>query len=777
MFGYSMKRFLLLFALTSQVVAAERTIDLNVHYKTVSFAGRPALAIAVNDKIPAPTLRFQQGDEVTINVYNHLNEETALHWHGIIIPWQMDGVAGITQKGIKPGSCFRYQFTVEQSGTYWYHAHAALQEQQGVYGAFIIDPPKSPIYHYTKDYEIVLSDWSNTPPDQILANLKKEGDFYSPNFPMQPSLMRFIEDYRFADRAQRKNLIADYKMMQQMRMSIYDINDVAYDAFLLNGHTSCDPWVASVKQGDIVRLRFIGAGGTSIFKVKIPGSKMQLVQMQGNDVEPYMIDDFTIAPGETLDVLVKITQDNPTLIYAESTDQVGAVIGALVTAPSPYIDINAVKPFPDAKPVTREMMLYGMMHHGGGHSMAAMDTSIMNHSKMGPGKSQAKNKSQISKTKYKSLKAIIKTNDPHKPIYKTITMNLDGWMGSYIWFINGVPEHEAHPILFEPNKRYRFQFKNLSMMHHPMHIHGHWFILRNNHGEYDPLLHTIDMPPGATIIADLDTDASGQWLFHCHMLYHMMSGMARVFQYSTLIELSKGQGVPEDITYQTEYVNRPIVQVDELRPLDISLIKHPMAHHKGFYFSNSLDVGADLFNSIQKFTYEGLYGPDYHKLQVFINDAEIKEGAFENADMDIFYWRLIDQFWSVKGGMNYYYRPAATPYFQPGVGFEGMLPYFIETDVRCYLHAGSIKFDIEFNRDTQLTNNLFIRTAIRSILATDRVPDDEIRSGLNQMRYIIGPFYRVAPGVNLKLEYEHERKYGDFKGTENTLTAGFVLLF
>ncbi len=746
--------------------AADRVIDLKIHYKTVNFTGKPALAIAVNDEIPAPTLRFQQGDQVTINVHNHLDEETALHWHGIIIPWQMDGVAGINQKGIKPGNCFSYQFTVEQSGTYWYHAHAGLQEQQGVYGAFIIEPSHASTYHYTKDYEIVLSDWSNTLPEQILANLKKEGDFYSPNFPMQPSLLRFIEDYRFADPKERKNLIADYKMMQQMRMSIYDINDVAYDAFLLNGQTSCEPWTKVVALGDIVRLRFIGAGGTSIFKVKIPGAKMQLVQMQGNDVEPYMINDFTIAPGETLDVLVKITQNNPTLIYAESTDQVGAVIGALVTNPSQCIHINAVTPFADPKPVTREMMSYGMMHHGGGHS-------TMNHSTMG----QSKSKSQVAKTKYQPLKAIVKTNDPDKPIYKTINMDLDGWMDRYIWFINGVPEHEAHPILFEPNKRYRFQFKNVSMMHHPMHIHGHWFILRNQHGAYDPLLHTIDIPPGATIIADVDTDASGQWLFHCHMLYHMMSGMARVFQYSTLIDLSKGQGVPEDIIYQTEYMNRPVVKVDELRPLDVSLVKHPMAHHKGFYFSNSLDVGADLFNSIQKFTYEGLYGPDYHKLQIFINDAEIKEGTLENADMDIFYWRLIDQFWSIKGGVNYYYRPAKTPYFQAGFGFEGMLPYFIETDVRCYLRAGSIKFDIEFNRDTQLTNNLFIRTAVRSILATDSVPDDEISSGLNQMRYIIGPFYRVAPGVNLVLGYEHERDYGDFKNTENTLTMGFSILF
>ncbi len=188
---------MLIFLLVStNALSADRIVNLVVSYKKVDFAGKCSQAMAINDQIPAPTLHFKQGDNVTINVHNQLNEDTAIHWHGIILPWQMDGVAGITQPGIKPGSTFQYKFTVEQSGTYWYHAHAGLQEQQGLYGAFLIDPPQQPSYHYTKDYVIVLSDWSNTNPDQILANLKKEGDYYSPRFPMQPSLMRFIHDYK-----------------------------------------------------------------------------------------------------------------------------------------------------------------------------------------------------------------------------------------------------------------------------------------------------------------------------------------------------------------------------------------------------------------------------------------------------------------------------------------------------------------------------------------------------------------------------------------------------
>src|SRR5579885_350522 len=314
------KRFLwlicLCFLFSINTFAANRVINLVVGYKTVNFAGKPRKAIAVNNQIPAPTLHFKEGDHVTINVYNRLDKETAIHWHGVLVPWQMDGVLGVTQHGIPPGGVFHYQFTLLQSGTYWYHAHAGLQEQQGLYGAFLIDPLKAPSYHYDKDYVVVLSDWSNTNPEQILANLKKDGDYYSPDFPLQPSLAKFIHDYKKANREERKMLLDDYKMMQQMRMSIYDLSDVAYDAFLLNGQPNATPWRALVKKGDVVRLRFIGAAGDTIYHVKIPDTTMQMVHVEGNNVNPYQVEDFTIAPGETYDVLVKINENKPTIIYA-----------------------------------------------------------------------------------------------------------------------------------------------------------------------------------------------------------------------------------------------------------------------------------------------------------------------------------------------------------------------------------------------------------------------------------------------------------------------------
>ena len=856
--------------------AANDKINFIVHYKTVNFTGKPSKAIVVNNQIPAPTLHFKEGDTVTINVHNQLDQETAIHWHGLILPWQMDGVLGISQQGIPPGGTFQYHFTLHQSGTYWYHAHAGLQEQQGLYGALIIDPLKHPTYHYTKDYTVVLSDWSNTNPDQILANLKKEGDYYASNFPLQPSLIKFIHDYRKASVQEKKTLLDDYKMMQQMRMSVYDFSDVAYDSFLLNGQTKAFPWTAPVKVGDVVRLRFIGAGGSTIFHVKIPDTTMEVVHIQGNDIKPYALQDFTIAPGETLDVLVKINNARPYVIYAESTDTVGAAYGALISSPHQVVNYKSVTRFPEPLPVTREMMvnmmgsvtkgllpapknkaqsiksnhaahnpsISTMPHHMkmDDHSSHSMDNMAENHSgymagsmpgdnthsnhqpfiklnlassaklakNMPMGQPMSMNHTMGMKmpteptiigdsilppnstfityknTKYQNIQAAIKTNDPNKPIAGVINMELFGYMDRYVWFINGVPEHKAHPVVLEPAKRYRFVFTNTSMMHHPMHIHGHWFILRKGAGSYDPLLHTIDVPPGATITADVDTDASGQWIFHCHLLYHMMAGMARTIQYSTLLEIAKDEAKPQNIVKQTLYYNRPIVRVDEVRPINFSLIKHPMAHPNNMWFATFLDVGANPVTNVQQITFKGLYGYDYNKLELFANDAEIKKGSAENADLDIFYWHLLDQFWAIKGGVNYFYRPTQSPYWQPGVGLEGLLPYFIDTDIRGYFYSGSAKLDVELSRDTQITNNFFIRAGIRSILASKTVIQAERGSGLNQMQYTLRPYYRLMPGLDFFTEFESDHYYGVYRNlqknagnstSENTLTLGLSMLF
>lgn len=828
----------------SSAFASDRTLNLIVSYKTVNFAGKKVQAIAVNNQIPAPTLHFKEGDHVIINVFNHLNVGTIIHWHGIILPWQMDGVEGISQPAIAPGKMFRYHFTIRQSGTYWYHAHAGFQEQQGLYGAIVIDPKKS-IYHPKKDFVVVLSDWSNTNPEKIFFNLKKDGDYYSPRFPLQPSLFKFIHDYRKASPEQKKLLWNDYKMMQQMRMSIYDFSDVAYDAFLLNGKTNKNPWTGKVRVGDIVRLRFIDAAGSTNFHVKIPGHILKIIQVDGNDIHPIDSKKFFITPGETYDVLVKITNQNPAIIYAESSDTLGHAIGALITKPNQFVNYKAVQPFPEPIPVTQEMMnnmnagmsQAPMSHHSNhtqmtSHNMDAMSNqrkmsdmsgmdmshhshdsknssltmkhdmgnmNNMSHMKDTHDKSIPKirsNKStkqepmdmshemnmsmkneptiigdsvepytksiaeiKTSGTKYQDLVSIHKTNHPDKPIAGVIRMELFGYMGRYIWMINGLPEYKAKPIIFEPGKRYRIIFTNESMMHHPMHIHGHWFILRNGHGSHDPLLHTIDVPPGSTVVADIDADASGQWFFHCHHLYHMMAGMARVFQYQTIINIVKGTQKPQRTIASTGFYNRPIVRVDEETPIIPALIMHPMGHPTHFYTANLLDVGEDPWNNAQEISFNGMYGGDYNKLKLSAENAEIEKGKITDLDLDIFYWRLISQFWAIEGGMNYFNQPAYHPYWEPGIGIEGTMPYFIDTELHTYFYHGSVKFDVELSRDTQITNNFFIRLGIESIFATKNVNSAPISSGMNEMQYIVRPYYRIIPGIDVFAQYQHTRDY------------------
>lgn len=677
-------------------ISANHEVNLTVAYKTVNFTGKTAKAIAVNNQIPGPTLHFKEGDTVTLNVINQLDKGTAMHWHGLLVPWQMDGVEHITQAPIPPGGVFHYKFKLNQYGTYWYHAHSDLQEQQGDYGALIIDP-KETLPTYNKDYVVVLSDWSNTDPDQIYANLKKEGDYYSTEFDQQATLANFLKNYKTD-----KNLFDNYMMMEKMRMSIYDYTDVKYDTYLLNGQpiNKTHLWPVPAKIGDTVRLRFIGAGAATIFKVNISdNSPMKLIAVDGNNIKPYFTNSLTIGPGETYDVVINIKK-NPVFINSELA-----------------IPTNIMA----------------------GMNMSNMDMSGMDMSHMD-------NMDMPIESKYKNLVSPVITNNPNKPIYKTLKMDLTGYMGRYMWFINGVPDHEAGPILIEPNKRYRFIFTNSSMMHHPMHIHGHWFIVRNGHGKYDPKLHTLDIAPGEKLVVDMDAHASGQWFFHCHLLYHMMSGMSRVFQYSTMENRSA----------------------------------HPMAHPSRLFQASFIDLGQDVFNNLQKITFKSYWGSDYNKLELYSEDAEIEKGVLQSGDIDIFYWRLLSEFWAIKGGANYFYRPAERGYWQPGIGLEGLMPFYINTDIRAYYHDGSSKLDIQLSRDSQITNKFFIRTGIRSILATRTVPEDGVNGGLNQMRYIIRPYYQFRPDLAVFTEFEHQSNFGvvsDLLGSsENTLTVGVALL-
>lgn len=756
--------FLILF-FTAPVEAKTQRINLIVAYKQVNFTGKPTQAIAVNNQIPGPLLHLKEGQPVIINVYNRLNKGTSIHWHGLIVPWQMDGVSGVSQQAIPPGGVFQYRFTPHQSGTYWYHAHDGFQEQEGLYGGIIIDPNNPRAYHYNKDFVVVLSDWSNTPPEQIYNNLKKVDGYYDSRFPLQPSLFKFLHDYRRASPLKRQALLHSYKMMQLHRMNIYDFSDVAYDAYLLNGQRWEQPWKRYVKVGDKVRLRFIGAATSTNYNVKLDQASMEIVQVDGNTIKPYAVKQFKIEPGETYDVLVSIKHPGATIIYVESIDTLGRAVGVLTTTPDVPVNTQNIKPFPEPPPV---MMMSGGMPSSlpmsGMHSLLPM-------------------KSLTVGSPYQKMIAAVKTNNPNKPIEKTIHMRLSGYMNRYIWFINGVTMNNAKPILLKPGKRYRIVFTNHSMMDHPMHIHGHWFILRNGHGAYDPLLHTLVVPPMSTVVADLDADASGQWFFHCHQLYHMAAGMARVFQYTTLIDVTPADQRPQNTIKRLPFKNRTVVRVQHL-PIDYSLVNHPSDHAPRFFSANLLDINQNLIDNDQEITYKGMFGGDNNKLQLYLEKAEIRQGVIDNANLDIFYWHAISQFWAIKGGINYVYRPAA--YFQPGIGIEGLAPYFIETDIRAYYHNGSSKLDVDLTRDTQIAHNFFIRTEVEGLFASKTAARDLVGSGFNELQLTLRPYYQINPMLAIYLQYQHTGNYGktrqlfqenNLSTNDNTYSLGLSFLF
>lgn len=736
--------------LSQQALAQHHNVDLILTTQEASWKGQTQPVLVVNNQLPAPTLRFKEGDQVTIHVHNKLEAGSSIHWHGILLPWQMDGVEGVTQDAIKPGETFTYSFHLKQSGTYWYHAHSKFQEQQGIYGAIIIDPKEPALYSYQDDHVIVLSDWVDENPESVLSHLKSDGDYYTPRAPLQPSLTKFLNDYQKGTPEEQDKLIASYKMMQHMRMSIYDLADVGYDLYLLNGQTLDDPWTSIVRQGNTIRLRFIGASGSTIYRVKIPGSTFKIIHVQGNDVLPQEADSFKIAPGETTDILLTIKENKPYVIYAESSDTRGKTYGILKTQKDQTVDISLIPPFPEPTPVHHPGM-HGMDHVNKDHAQhSMMPSEHMHHgSKNPPLKSTG--------SKYEELRSPIVTNDPDIPV-EEIHMELSGYMDRYMWFINGLAEDEAPLIKFKPGKRYRFIFTNQSMMSHPMHIHGHFFIFRNGHGAHDPLLHTIEVPPGAHIIADVDAEHSGQWFFHCHHLYHMMTGMSRVIQYEDLLNSSPNKNDIPDY------------------------LKTPLGHGSHIYQAYHIQLGYDPKHNVQKGDFEYRVGWDRNKLLLAMEEAELKKGHVEKADLDVFYWHLLSQFWAIKGGMNIVFKPSHKTYLQPGIGIEGMAPYFIHTDIRAYLYNKSLKTDIYLERDTLLAHNTSLRFAIRGILATKSLRKDWIGSGLNSLEYTIMPYYSIAPGINLFLSAEFTRYHGNTKkiyksqdesAKENTYMIGF----
>ena len=550
--------------------------DLRVGETLMDFTGAPRTALTVNGSLPAPTLRWREGDTVPVRVSNTLGEDTSIHWHGVLVPANMDGVPGLSFDGIRPGETHAYRFTVRQSGTYWYHSHSRFQEQRGLYGALVVEPLEPEPFRYDREHVVLLSDWTDEDPDRVFAKLKKQSDYYNFRRPTVGDFVRDVRDRGFG------TAVADRLAWGEMRMSRADLSDVtgATYTYLMNGQAPAGNWTGLFRSGEHVRLRFINGSAMSYFDVRIPGLQMRVVAADGQHVHPVSVDEFRIGVGETFDVIVEPSGQDAFTIFAQSLDRSGYARGTLavspgLSAPVPDLDprplltmadmghggmrdvgpASAMSGMPTGTPATRPGVhdAHGVAAAAappspdghGGHDMSAMAGSaamqshpasersnplvdmqtMMPSSRLDdPGIGLRGNGRRV--LTYADLQSLFSDPDGREP-GRTIELHLTGHMERFVWSFDGVKFSDAEPIRLTYGERMRIVLVNDTMMAHPMHLHGMWSDIEDDDGQFHLRKHVVDMPPGTRRSVRVRADALGRWAFHCHLLYHMVAGMFR----------------------------------------------------------------------------------------------------------------------------------------------------------------------------------------------------------------------------------------------------------
>ncbi len=531
--------------------------NLRIGKTDVNLTGTSRTALTINESLPGPLLRWKEGDTVTLNVANGLDEDTSIHWHGIVLPANMDGVPGLSFPGIHPGQVHRYRFTVKQHGTYWYHSHSGFQEQLGVYGPLVIEPREPEPFQFDREHVVMLTDWTDEQPERIFKKLKKQSNYY--NF-RQRTLGTFFRDVR-------KNglsaTLSERRMWGDMRMSAGDLADVTgYTyTYLMNGRAPAGNWTGLFAPGEKVRLRFINGSAMSYFDVRIPGVKMTVVAADGLPVRPVAIDEFRIAVAETFDVIVEPSGQEAFTIFAQAMDRTGYAAGTLATRAG----LSAAVPDVDPRPVlTMADMGHGGMGHDmsamgasptsaqapadtpdphAGHDMSAMSGALQTHPLSEHGNPLVDMQTMTPSSKlddpgiglrdngrrvltYADLTSVFDDPDGREPT-RTIELHLTGHMERFAWSFDGVKFSSAEPLRLTYGERVRIVLVNDTMMTHPIHLHGMWSDLEDDQGTFKVRKHTIDMPPGSRRSYRVTADALGRWAYHCHMLFHMEAGMFR----------------------------------------------------------------------------------------------------------------------------------------------------------------------------------------------------------------------------------------------------------
>ncbi|WP_295972070.1 copper resistance system multicopper oxidase [uncultured Xanthomonas sp.] len=543
-------------------------LDLSIGSTRVNFTGRERPAIAVNGSVPAPLLRWREGDTVTIRVANRLpgHTQTSVHWHGLLLPANMDGVPGMSFDGIYPGETYQYRFALRQSGTYWYHSHSLHQEQAGLYGAIVIDPREPPPYRYDREHVLLLSDWTDLDPAALFRRLKQ--------MPSYDNLyQRTVGDFlRDAREDGLRATLADRGMWGRMRMTPSDLSDVNGNTYtyLLNGMTPAGNWTGLFRPGEKVLLRFINASSMSYFDVRIPGLKMTVVAADGQYVHPVSVDEFRIAAAETFDVLVEPSGQDAYTVFAQDMGRTGHARGTLAVreglqAPVPANDPRSLLRMQD---MGHAMAGHAGMDHGAGTGMQGMEGGCGANMHMAgmPGMEHAAHAASSTAAApthpasergnplvdmqsaataprlddpgtglrdngrrvltYADLHSLFEDPDGREP-GREIQLHLTGNMEKFAWSFDGIPFASAEPLRLNYGERLRIVLVNDTMMQHPIHLHGMWSDVEDAAGRFQVRKHTVDMPPGTRRSYRVRADALGRWAYHCHLLYHMDGGMMR----------------------------------------------------------------------------------------------------------------------------------------------------------------------------------------------------------------------------------------------------------
>ena len=570
-------------------------INLTIAETPFRVDSRTATAVTINGTVPGPLIRLREGQKITLNVTNRLKESSSIHWHGILLPPDMDGVPGVSFAGIEPGTTFVYQFPIKQSGTYWYHSHSGGQEQAGVYAPMIIDPIEPDPIRYDREYVVMLSDWSFQSLERMIGKLKKQSGYF--NF-QKRTLGEFIMGVK---QKGWSPTFDNFMEWAQMRMDPTDLADVTSNAYtyLMNGLSPTANWTGLFHPGERVRLHFIQVGVMTFQDVRIPGLKMTVVQADGQNVQPVEVDEFRIGPAETYDVIVEPQENRAYTIFAETMDRSGYARGTLAPRPGMSAAVPERRPRPlrtmddmgmdmsgmqmggmHGKAEHKKMPMHDMDREGGnkdmkmenmnpsdeGHPMPGMpdmpqmpnrvDRSGIPGStpvKHGPDDHGPGNQTVPDITRarldepgiglggdnrrvlvYTDLKALYPYPDQRKP-ERELEIHLTGNMERFIWSFDGKKYSDAkEPIHFRYGERLRWTFVNDTMMEHTMHLHGMWMHLENGAGEYLPRKHTVLVKPAERVSVAITADAPGRWAFHCHLLLHMDVGMFRVVKVSDI---------------------------------------------------------------------------------------------------------------------------------------------------------------------------------------------------------------------------------------------------